>query len=92
MPAAPFFSLAPDWVCEVLSPGTQRLDRMRKLPIYARERVRHAWLVNPDEKTLEVFRLEGALYTLVTTSGDTEKGRFEPFDAIEIDLRGWWTA
>lgn len=41
------FTLAPDWVCEVLSPSTARLDRRRKLPIYARAEVEHVWLLDP---------------------------------------------
>ncbi len=47
MPDEAFFSLAPDWVCEVLSPSTERIDRGRKLRIYAEAGVAHAWLVNP---------------------------------------------
>src|SRR5262249_42209165 len=38
MPSLPdiaWFELALDWVCEVLSPGTARLDRVQKMPIYA---------------------------------------------------------
>jgi Uma2 family endonuclease len=55
----PFFSLAPDWICEVLSPSTAtKLDRAEKLPIYARAEVRHAWLIDPVLRTLEVLRLE----------------------------------
>ncbi|RYZ09243.1 MAG: Uma2 family endonuclease [Myxococcales bacterium] len=60
LPQVAAFELAPDWVCEVLSPSTAPLDRTRKLPIYARERVTHAWLVDPHLKTLEVLRLDGA--------------------------------
>ena len=54
----PFFSLAPDWVCEVLSPSTAKLDRAEKLPLYAREQVAHAWLVDPLLRTLEVLELD----------------------------------
>jgi Uma2 family endonuclease len=43
LPNAPYVTLAPDWICEVLSPSTSRLDRAEKLPVYAREGVRHAW-------------------------------------------------
>src|SRR3954468_4688276 len=39
-----YFELAPDWVCEVVSPSTARVDRVRKVPIYAREGVSHLWL------------------------------------------------
>ena len=35
LPETAYFELAPDWVCEVLSPGTQAIDRADKMPIYA---------------------------------------------------------
>ncbi len=89
-PDVPFFELAPDWVCEVLSPGTARLDRTRKLPIYAREHVGHAWLVDPAMRTLEVFRLQGSQWLLVATHADDEKVRAEPFEAVEIALATLW--
>src|SRR5207249_834735 len=44
---AAFFTLAPDWICEVLSPSTAALDRGEKMEIYAREEVRHIWHVDP---------------------------------------------
>jgi Uma2 family endonuclease len=36
-----YFTLAPDWVCEVLSRSTAKVDRTEKLPIYADHRVGH---------------------------------------------------
>jgi Uma2 family endonuclease len=86
----PFFTLAPDWVCEVLSPRTSRTDRVKKLPIYARERVTHAWLVDPVERTLEVRRLEGERWLVIGEWGDDARVRAEPFDAIELDLAILW--
>jgi hypothetical protein len=59
IPDAPYFELAPDWVCEVLSPSTYAKDRGRKLPIYAREGVQHAWLMEPKARLLEVLVLDG---------------------------------
>jgi hypothetical protein len=53
MPHAAAFTLAPDWVCEVLSPSTTKLDRAEKLPVYARRGVGHVWLVDPLEQYLE---------------------------------------
>ncbi len=85
-----FFALAPDWVCEVLSPSTARTDRVKKLPSYAREGVTHAWLVDPIAQTLEVFRLTGALWTLVAVLGGSTRVRAEPFEAAEIDLARMW--
>jgi Uma2 family endonuclease len=49
--APPYYDLAPDWACEVLSPRTEGFDRGEKVPIYAREAVRHVWLVDPIEQT-----------------------------------------
>jgi Uma2 family endonuclease len=93
MPVAPqtaFISLAPDWVCEVISPTTEKLDRADKLPIYARERVAHAWLVNPLARTLEIFALEGSRWALLGTFAGDKKVRAVPFDAVEIDLTLLW--
>jgi len=90
IPNVPFFELAPDWVCEVVSPGTGHLDRVRKMPAYARDEVGHLWLVDPLARTLEVYRLADAHWVLQNSHGDTERVRAEPFDAIEIDLSRWW--
>ncbi|MDY7226649.1 Uma2 family endonuclease [Hyalangium rubrum] len=89
-PSAAAYTLAPDWVCEVLSPSTMALDRAVKLPVYARERVRHVWLVDPVARTLEVFRLEGERYTLLVTHTGATRVRAEPFDAIELALAFLW--
>jgi Uma2 family endonuclease len=87
---APFFTLAPDWVCEVLSPSTTTLNRKRKREIYAREGVEYVWLVDPDTRTLEVFRRrEGQWVALGTHSGEA-RIRAEPFEALELDLGLLW--
>ena len=90
IPDTAAMSLAPDWVCEVVSPSTERIDRVRKLPIYAREGVGHAWLVNPLTKTLEVFRRAQAGWVLLSTHGGDDAIRAEPFDAFEIQLAEVW--
>jgi Uma2 family endonuclease len=90
MPNAPFATLAPDWICEVLSPSTEAVDRGDKLPIYAREGVRHAWLVDPILRTLEVLRLDAGGWRIVGTSRDHARIRAEPFDAVELDLAVLW--
>ncbi len=86
----PYFTLAPDWVCEVLSPSSSKMDRSRKLPIYAREGIRHAWLVDPLLRMLEVLRLTDGKWTIVATHADAAKVRAEPFDAIELDMAILW--
>jgi Uma2 family endonuclease len=91
LPPTPAFELPPDWVCEVLSPSTARLDRARKTEIYARERIGHMWLVDPVARTLEVFRLEGDGWKLVRVHADEpEPVRVEPFEAILVDIASWW--
>jgi Uma2 family endonuclease len=90
MPDAPFFTLRPDWVCEVLSPGTARHDRRGKMPVYQRERVGHVWLIEPIDRTLEVFELDGPTYRLKGTYADAERVQAVPFDAIELDLSVLW--
>ena len=86
----PYFEQAPDWVCEVVSPSTARIDRVRKMPIYARERVNYLWLVYPGLQTLEVYRLEGPHWVVASSHGGAESVRAEPFAAIELDMSRWW--
>ena len=84
------FRLAPDWVCEVLSPSTQAIDRSDKMDIYARESVKHLWLVDPTVRTLETYRLESSHWTRLGTWRDAALVRAEPFDAIELELAALW--
>ena len=88
MPPAPYLTLAPDWVCETLSPSTESVDRGKKLRIYAREGVGYSWLINPANETVEVYRLEQGRWFLLNTCAGDVSARLEPFDAIELDL--WW--
>ncbi|MBI4518245.1 MAG: Uma2 family endonuclease [Deltaproteobacteria bacterium] len=90
VPDVAYFELAPDWVCEVVSPKTGRLDRVRKMPVYARERVGHLWLVDPSAHTLEVYRLDDRHWVVASTYGDADRAPIEPFKAIELDLSRWW--
>jgi Uma2 family endonuclease len=65
---------APDWVAEVLSPGTVSHDQIVKLPAYERAGVREVWLIHPVDRTLRVYRLEGGNYgraTLLELKGQT---------------------
>jgi Uma2 family endonuclease len=89
-PRTAAFTLAPDWLCEVLSPSTAMLDRAIKLPAYAREGVRYVWLVDPELRTLEVFRLDGAYYSLLATHAGQSCVRAEPFEAFELELAYLW--
>lgn len=90
IPNVAAFELTPDWICEVVSPNTGRLDRTGKMPIYAREGVTHLWLVDPLARTLEVYQLEAGRWVVVQTVGGEGSVRAQPFVEIEIDLSRWW--
>jgi Uma2 family endonuclease len=90
LPSAPFLSLAPDWVMEVLSPSTASIDRISKARIYAREGVKWLWLVDPLARTIEVNRLQGATWLQVAAFGGGERVRAEPFEAVEFDTTDWF--
>lgn len=85
-----FITVIPDWLCEVLSPSTARVDRMKKMPIYAREKISHVWLADPVERTIEVLRFERGRYVLVGTYGGDEPVRAEPFEDVEIPAAFVW--
>jgi len=90
LPEEAYFPLAPNWICEVVSPSTARMDRVKKLPIYAREGVSHAWLIDPIARTFEVLRLEGGRWMILSTWSGLTVVRAEPFDAIDLDLSLLW--
>ena len=91
LPETAWFELAPDWACEILSPSTARTDRSLKMPIYAREGVKHLWLVDPDLKMLEVYELdEDTHWTLIATLKDDDPCSEPPFDAVEFSLGVLW--
>lgn len=91
LPKTKYFTLAPDWVCEVLSPSTAGYDRGTKMPLYAREGVRHAWLVDPALRTLEIFILgEDRRWDLGDVHRDDAVVRAPPFEAFELQLGVLW--
>ena len=91
LPNVAAMTLAPDWVCEIVSPSTGALDRARKMPIYAREGVPHLWLVDPLLRTLEVFRRSDDGHWIVGGGhGGDDVVRADPFAAIELALDRWW--
>jgi len=85
-----YFERAPDWACEVISPGTERIDRGAKMRIYRREGVRNVWLINPIAQTLEVYRSSQDGWILLETIEGDAPVRAEPFDAIEFVLSSLW--
>lgn len=92
LPETAYFELPPDWVCEVLSPSTARLDRTDKLTVYAEFGVGHVWLVDPDLKTLEVFALTEGKWLLAATFKDAEPVSAQPFAVHTFPLDVLWEA
>jgi Uma2 family endonuclease len=91
-PTGPWTDLSPDWICEAVSPGTARLDRMKKVPAYARENVQFAWIVDANVRSFEAFRLNSGGWAAIAKHLGNEVIRVEPFEAIEIDLTNLWEA
>jgi Uma2 family endonuclease len=92
LPETAYFTLPPDWICEVLSKSTESIDRNEKLPIYAAQGVGHVWLVDPSAKTLEVYELGAAgRWRQVRIHQGTARVREAPFEAIELELGALWS-
>ena len=90
LPETAYFEIAPDWVCEVLSPSTARIDRTDKLAIYAAHGVKHCWLVDPDARTLEVMALTGDKWLLAATFKDDDPVSAPPFEVHTFALDVLW--
>ena len=91
LPPSASCDVAPDWVCETLSPSTAAIDRGRKLRIFARAGVSHCWLLDPFARTLETFELGGErLYVLTAVYSGDDRPRARPFEAIELELARLW--
>jgi Uma2 family endonuclease len=85
------FTLPPDWVCEVLSPSTEDHDRTKKMPLYGHNGVRWVWLVDPIQRTLEIYVLgPGRRWGEPAMHRDNDRVRAVPFEAIELDLNDFW--
>ncbi len=83
-PQVPIVKLVPDWICEILSPSHETRDRVEKLQAYFRAGVPHYWLMNAEERILEVYRRTDLAYALVLTAHRGDRVRAEPFDAVEL--------
>ena len=89
-PDTAYFTLAPDWVCEILSPSTRKFDLEEKRPIYAREGIGHLWLVDPSVRTLEAFRLADGDRSAAGSASEAEPVSFPPFEAVSFPLDALW--
>jgi hypothetical protein len=90
LPDAAFLTTPPDWICEVLSPSTEKMDRTEKMPIYAAFGVQYAWLVQPRRRTLEAYQLRDGAWAAIAGYREVARARIPPFDAIELELAALW--
>ncbi len=78
------------WGCEMLSPTTRHIDQNEKRAIYARESISHLWFVDPDTKTLEVFKIHKGQWLLLDTLTSDAPVSQPPFEAISFLLDALW--
>ena len=86
----PYTIVAPDWVCEISSPGTASRDRIVKMRLYHAAGVQFVWLVDPVAELIEVYQRDGASWRRLAAVGENDIARLPPFDAVEIDLGKLW--
>ena len=89
-PDTAYFTLAPDWVCEVLSPSTRKLDLGGKSAVYARAGVGYLWFVDPIARSLEAKVLRGGKWVAIATLHDDATVSLPPFEAISFSLGDLW--
>ena len=77
---------APDLVVEVLSPSTAPVDRGPKFETYARFGVPEYWIVDPEARTLEIYRLAGDAYRSVQATGAAPQPSSPLFPDLAFNL------
>lgn len=102
VPVTPYIAQPPDWVCEVVSPSTEALDRTEKMDVYLQAGVTHLWLIAPEQQALEVYRAtglaseqadepaEGRRWVQVATHAGPDAVQVEPFADVALDLAMLW--
>jgi Uma2 family endonuclease len=82
--------IAPDWVCEIVSPGHERKDTLTLFLLLQRHQVPNYWLIWPEDRTLIAWQLDGGSYHVIASvtapDADERKMRIPPFEAVEIDV------
>lgn len=84
------FVVPPDWVCEVISPSSEGVDRGKKMRIYAEFSVAWLWLVDPLVRLIQVFTLIDTRWSLTSTFTGEDTVRAEPFPEAAIGLGSIW--
>jgi Uma2 family endonuclease len=90
LPDTAWIDIPPDWICEVLSPSTQRHDRGDKRIIYADAGVGHLWHLDPVLRMLEVFALRDGKWLLLGSFHDNAEVAAPPFAEVSFSLGLLW--
>ena len=90
VPATAWFDLAPDWICEVISPSTARYNKGEKRDLYAARGVEHLWHIDPAPRLLEVFELSDGKWVLLKTYRDEDSVTAPPFTDAPFSLGLLW--
>lgn len=90
LPTTAWFDVVPDWICEVLSPSTARLDRTVKMAVYASLGVTYLWLLDPILQTLETYELHDQHWLLNGSYADDHPIAVAPFEEHTFSLSDLW--
>ena len=90
LPNKAHYSTVPDWVCEIVSPSSRKMDRVIKPVVYAQHGVKHYWIIDPEARTLEVFELQDKQWVLSAMASDDDVVKFNPFPEVELELKYYW--
>lgn len=90
LPKTAWFEVAPDWVCEVVSPSTAGTDRLRKVPRYAAHGIPFCWLVDPGTRTVEALELDAGRWVLAGTAVGSMEAALPPFAEAPFPLGELW--
>ena len=77
---------APDMVIEILSPSSLRHDRLVKLNLYQRAGVREYWIVDPENRSVQVFTLDGGALKIREDYGPQDVAKVNVLDGCFIEL------
>jgi Uma2 family endonuclease len=80
----------PDLCIEILSPSNARADRVEKFQLYQAKGVKYYWIVDPEERTIEAYALEGGRYVTAGRGAVDQVVKLPPFPALEIALAKLW--
>lgn len=89
-PDTNYFTVSPDWVCEILSVSTEKRDRTVKMRIYAEAQVPHYWLIDPRLQILEAFELTEGRWLKIGAWNSDDEACAPPFAAVSISLADLW--